>query len=203
MKVAMMGHSGSGKTTQCLLLNNRMGLAFTANSAGLIIPAVVQQKLHNKYGWSQSGHADVIRLSNINPGFGLDFQDAVLEARTNFIMDNDDFIIDRSPVDNVTYFLLQASHLQSERSCQKFIETAQYAYRKLTHVVLLSNPSGEIEDNGSRVANSVYQGMVASVFNYVFEKYFKGLEKGPKVLILDTWGEIEDRYTQISSFLES
>jgi len=203
IKVGFCGHSGSGKTTQANLIQERLGLKFKENSAGLLMAEEVQNELVNKYGWTQSGHKDVIRLSHINPEFGWEFQKAVLEARVSFIAENDNFVIDRTPLDNLSYFMLQCSPLMGATRCEFFINRCMRAFNELTHVIFLSNPTLEIEDNGSRVDNPYYQRMVTAVFEDTYERYFKDNCPNTKILRIDTWGEIEDRYKLIAEFLNN
>lgn len=172
IRIALCGASGSGKTTLAKSLARVFGIPFKENSAGLLLTPEQQEYLVNTYGWTKSGHQDVIRLSNINPSFGFDFQNELLITRGKWIANNSPFIIDRSPVDNITYFLLQVSALVSEPHCDSFIRAAQDAMLPITHLIYIPTMNPNVENNGSRVSNYYYQQMVTAQFRNTINTYF-------------------------------
>jgi len=172
VRIALCGASGSGKTTLAKALARALKIEFKENSAGLLLTPEQQEYLVNSYGWSKSGHRDVIRLSNINPMFGYDFQYELLSTRAKWIKENKGFIIDRSPVDNITYFLLQVSALVKEGDCSTFINIAQNAMTPITHLIFIPTLNANVETNGSRVDNYFYQQMVTANFENTIETYF-------------------------------
>lgn len=176
LKIALCGASGSGKSTLARFISSKYGLPYKENSAGLLLPEEDQDYLVKTFGWTKSGHADVIRLSNINPSFGFEFQLRLMRARKKFIEENDSFIIDRSPVDNVAYFLLQTSHLVPQDMTARFIQEAIEGSYSLDKLIILDTMDiGQVEDNGSRIASFPYQKMVTEVFHHVANTYFNHL----------------------------
>jgi hypothetical protein len=201
MKIAFSGPSGLGKSTLCKYVEEVHGFKWLSTSAGDIIPLEDKKRLKDDYGYSGSGHRNVINLSSIDPAFGWEFQQTVLRARINQITENDNFVIDRCPIDNVVFMLTQNSHNLEEESIHRFIRAAQEAYKKLHLVIQIrySNDIMFIEDNNSRVPNRFFQQYVSDVFTGVYARYFANLV-GPRVLTLDFW-ELEARKQSVSTFI--
>ena len=172
VRLAFCGASGSGKSTMAKFISSAIGLKYTENSAGLLLTPEQQEYLVKSYAWTKSGHKDVIRLSNISPGFAWDFQEQLLITRAKFISENSGFVIDRSPVDNWTYFLLQTAHLVAELNCDMFLSKVIEATKPLTHIIFLPTCNKDVEDNGSRIANWYYQMLVTSCFEHTLTNYF-------------------------------
>lgn len=201
MIIALCGASGSGKTTLAHYLEKTENFNFTENSAGLIIPKEKQDELQQKYGWKKAGHKEVINLSNSNPEFGWEFQNAILDARTKLLekyknVDSfDRYLLDRSPIDNLTYFLLQCSHNQSDERVREFIEKCYQAIKMVDKVIFVRSVL-DIEENGSRVKNQYYQRMADSVFAHVIDTYFTQTEYVEVVTDI-----FEDRCEQVTEFI--
>jgi deoxyadenosine/deoxycytidine kinase len=176
-RIALCGPSGSGKSTLANAIATHLQIPYKENSAGLLLPKEDQDFLISNFGWKKSGHSDVIALSHTNPAFGWEFQTRLLAARSKFMQSNANYIIDRSPVDNLVYFLMQTALHYPQESAKYFIEAAQLAARNLTHLIFIPTMlTGEIENNGSRVANYYYQQMVTSIFAHVIHTYFQGVK---------------------------
>lgn len=203
-KIALCGASGSGKSTLARWMSEKYKILYMENSAGLILPEDVKERLVRMYGWTQSGHADVIRLGNINPGFAIDFQTELLKVRTAFIKDREEFIFDRSPVDNLAYFLLQCGHIADEVITKRHLVKCIEAMEPITHLIYLPTPSnGVVENNGSRVANWYYQRMVTAVFKQVIRDYFLPNQNLDfKYIEVGVW-DWQTRCRTIDAFMES
>jgi len=200
LRIACLGASGSGKTTIANFIQEEFGIPFFPNSAGLVIPERDKEFLRSTYRWKENGHAEVIRLSNQFPSFGQTFQRKLLEARGRVIMNNEQFVIDRSPVDNVAYMLSQCSHLAPEAWVADFIMQAQDYAEKLTHLIIFPSLAKEIEVNGSRVANKYFQRMSTALFEHAYKTYFEPLMESGKTLTLNTW-DLDEKKDLVRSFL--
>jgi hypothetical protein len=141
----------------------------------------------------------VIRLSNEFPSFGQKFQECLLHARGRIILNTEEFIIDRSPIDNVAYMLTQCSHLAPEDWTADFIVQAQAYAENITHFIIFPSLAKEIEVNGSRVANKYFQRMSTAVFEHTYITYFQDIMMG-KTLLLNTW-DLEVKKRMVRSFL--
>jgi thymidylate kinase len=184
MKVAFTGTSGSGKTTLVKFLESELGLTHINGSAG-ILGGEALASLKTRYNYEGDGHLEVIRRSALNPDFAFDFQRVVLAERFKAFTLNDNFVTDRSPLDNLTYFALQASwNEQSLPRCESFENLCHYAMAELTHLIYIKpcQPDGKIEDNGSRIPNNLYQTAVDAVFEKFLERF-----KPNKLLVIDYW----------------
>lgn len=199
IRVALCGPSGSGKTTLAKYIANMHKLPYVENSAGLILPEVDQQFLMDQYGWEKNGHAKVIALSNQNPDFGREFQARLLAARGHMMEKSDEFVIDRSPIDNVAYFLTQCGPHQDTDYTRGFIESAQLFGDRLTHLIFIPTMNDiDIEVNGSRISNYYYQKMMTNVFIHVINDYFPHI----RAIALNT-SDFTQRTRAVDSFLST
>jgi len=203
LKVAFSGPSGLGKSTLCKYIQDAISLEWLSTSAGDIFTGADVALLKDKYGYSQSGHRDVINLSADNPEFGWTFQRLILNRRADQIFTHNDFVIDRSPMDNVAYMLSQISHQASEDDIKGFIQTAQIAYQELTHVIQIRHSPDipSIEDNGSRIPNTYFQKYISDVFMGVYARYFAN-QPGPRVITIDFW-DLTERKRVVRDFLKN
>lgn len=199
-KVACLGPSGSGKTTMANFIAETYGIPFIPNSAGIIIPERIKEHLRSTYRWKEAGHKEVIRLSNEFPSFGQSFQEALLAARGSLITTTPEFVIDRSPIDNVAYMLAQCAHLVDEEWVTSFISEAKNYAKEITHFIIFPSLAPEIEDNGSRVNNKYYQRMSTAIFEHTYMEYFKDIMIN-KTLMLDTW-DLDVKKDRVLSFLK-
>jgi len=185
LKIALCGASGSGKTTLAKELAKALDMPFIENSAGLIVSAGKKADWGRRFGYQASGHADVIRLSNIFPEFGLEFQAAVLESRIKLMDDNEEFIIDRSPIDNIVYFLLQCGPNATEEDTHNHLACAYSNLQKLDGIIYVSYDGiGEVEDNKSRIKNIHFQRMVV---NPIFEMVIHDIAIPLPILEIRHW----------------
>jgi hypothetical protein len=204
LKIAFAGTSGSGKTTLVTWLSKNMGIKHLNGSAGEIAAKRLEEikRSHNYYG---DGHLNVIVTSAIDPGFGFLFQEAVLTARTEAItFETEDFVTDRSPVDNLVYFSLQAAFNQSDVVCNSFKDRCKDAFKELTHLIYIRPcQPDEVENNGSRIPVRLYQDAVDGVFNNLIQKVFIGeipANERPKILIINYW-DLDKRKAEIFQFI--
>lgn len=191
LKIGLTGPSGSGKTTIANFITQevRKELTFIPGSAGLMHYPESKNILEEKYGYLGQGHKAVINLSNSNPEFGYDFQFMLLKARREALTKNINFVTDRTPIDNLAYFLMQCSHNQTESVTKDYIEYAQEAFTQLTHLFILKPNENWTEMNGSRVANNYYQHMTYGVFINTYKRYFEDIAQDfrIRVVIIDDW----------------
>jgi len=202
-KIAFSGPSGLGKSTLCKFVNQEFNIPWLSTSAGDILPQATKDDLKAAFGYEGTGHRDVINLSSKDPWFGLAFQQAVLRARTNQIVNSSEFVLDRCPIDNVAYLLSQVGHNMAEPAIKEFIQEAQLAYHELSHVIILkySNDIPFIEDNGSRVPNRYFQQYISDVFMGVYYRYFASIV-GPRVIVIDYWN-LPERMSTVRAFIQA
>lgn len=192
MRIALCGPSGTGKTTLAEYISKEyFNTPFIQGSASLIMSNKTREELKQRFGYEPLGHKNVVNMSSINPEFGMAFQEKLLDARLKRLVKEENFVTDRSPIDNIVYYLTQCSHNSTEERTRLHITKALVLAEHLTHIINIRfvNPD-EIEDNGSRVTNKYFQGMVDSVFQTAIENYFiaKGsLFAEKRLLTLDMW----------------
>lgn len=205
MKIAFCGPSGSGKTTLATYAANEHGIEFISNSASHLMSKEDQDMLAMRYAYQPSGHKAVIRKSHVNPEFGKDFQKALLRERAKLYLSDKAFIADRCPIDNLAYFIDQCIIYADPTDIMEFLMLSAEAFSKtdLLFRVKVVNPS--VEDNGSRVANLVYQKKMDLVFSLaqeMMEVYCKENKlKIPTIITIDFW-DLTSRKNLVNSQIE-
>jgi len=201
--IVFSGPSGSGKTTLAKKVSERLNIPFIETSAGKVLSAEAKDKLKGMCPlWSgEGGHSQVIQLSAIYPDFGYAFQEAILNARGTLLFTNSQVILDRGPVDNLTYFLLQVGPFITNSSVlENFIEKCKRIQRQVTHLIRVPSLFPEIEDNNSRIASTHFQRLSSAVFDYTYKNYLE--DSTSNVLTIGTT-ILEERVSQVVKFIES
>lgn len=206
MKVALSGASGSGKTTLVEFIRDEFNLFHISGSAGDIKKEIDKLYIDELYDYPGGSHAGVIRFSALNPEYGINNQRILQQRRSEMIFENDNFVTDRSPADNLTYFINQCAFhpMVTDEMVELHAKACLEAWNELTHVIYVKSVQPiEVERNGNRIANKWYQKAIDAQFHYWIDNYFipKSLG-GPEVLIIDFW-DLEQRKEVIKDFLDS
>lgn len=205
MKIAMSGSSGSGKTTLGNWIADEFNLKHIPCSAGDLLDGNDLSFLKESFNYEgNEGHYGVIKRSAENGEFGYLFQNMLLNNRTHLISNNDDFIMDRSPVDNLTYFISQVGFHpgMEDRLAEIFIQKCFRAWNMLTHVIYVKAVQpGKVENNGSRIVNKYWQQAIDAQFDHWFKTLFF-TDKNPKILRINFW-DLEGRKQAIREFLKA
>lgn len=205
-KVAFSGSSGSGKTTLVTFAAEQCKLTHISGSAGDVKKEGDKMLIDEMLQYPGGGHVGVIRFSALNPEYGVMNQKMLQMRRRELIMENENFITDRSPIDNLTYMVNQVGYhpMVTDAMIEEFAKDCLSAWEELTHVVYVKavQPK-EVEVNGSRVANAWYQKAIDAQFEYWLNNYFlKNSIAGPKVLVIDYW-DLDKRKEAVMQFLNS
>lgn len=203
MKVAFTGSSGAGKTTLVTFVKDTLGLTHLSGSAGDLKTEGDKNIIDEVYGYPGGGHVGVIKYSALNPEYGLMNQKFLQLRRKELIMNNDNFVTDRSPIDNMTYFVNQMGYhpMITDQIVEEFFKECVEAFDELTHVIYVKAVQpGEVERNGSRVANKYYQKAIDAQFAYWLGELQRNSQAGPEVLVLDFW-DLEKRKQVVTEFL--
>ena len=218
MKVAIAGPSGTGKTTIAEYIASTLGLSHVTSKETRQVPAEVSKKWADKYLYfGDCGHRRLINLQNAEPQFGMEWQYEMLKARGRVIGDRSNFIMDRSPIDSLTYMLTQNAHNISNEYMGKFLTEVSAQLEELTHIIFMpyNNPNW-VEDNGSRVASVPFQKLMSVSFQHIIDEYLKKavyivevqnnrilggrMPWKPGLLVLDMW-DLETRKAIVTDFL--
>jgi deoxyadenosine/deoxycytidine kinase len=205
LKIAFSGSSGSGKTTLVTFVKEKFGLTHISGSAGDVKKEEDKAILDNDYAYPGGGHVGVIRYSALNPEYGLLNQEMLQMRRQELIENNDNFVTDRSPADNLTYFINQVAYhpMVTDEKVEEFMQKCLEAWEHLSHVIYVKAVQpAEVERNGSRVANRYYQKAIDCQFEFWINNYFlKKASDGPKVLIIDFW-DLNKRKELVTDFIK-
>lgn len=205
LKVACSGSSGSGKTTLVTFIAEKFGLTHISGSAGDVKKEGDKMLLDEVYGYPGGGHVGVIKFSALNPEYGIMNQKLLQMRRSELIMNNTNFVTDRSPADNMTYMVNQTAYhpMVTDAMCTEFFNDCVRAWEELTHVIYVKAVQPDaVEVNGSRVANRFYQQAIDTQFELWIKKLDEATVDGPKILIIDFW-DLEQRKEAVSKFINS
>lgn len=203
MKIAFTGSSGSGKTTLVTFVAATLGLTHISGSAGDVKQEGDKMLIDEMFQYPGGGHVGVIRYSALNPEYGWMNQKLLQMRRAEIIYKNDNFVTDRSPIDNLTYAINQTAYHPhvTDAMVREFAKDCLTAWQELTHVIYVKAVQpNEVEFNGSRVANSWYQKAIDAQFAYWLEWFKQNELSGPDVLIIDWW-DLEKRKEAVLEFL--
>ncbi len=204
-KIAFTGTSGSGKTTLVKFVSEKFSIPHISGSAWDLKNDEDKHTLRDQFGFPGGGHAGVIKYSALNPEYGVFNQQLLLKRRLELGMLNQSFVTDRSPIDNLTYFIMQCGYhpMVTDHIVSEFMNNAFKAYQLFTHIIYVKavQPT-EVENNQSRIANRFYQKAVDSMFEYWLYNFFRRSSQvaTPKLLVIDYWN-LEARKQEVTQFL--
>lgn len=203
MKVAFTGSSGSGKTTLVKFVEDTFGLQHLSGSSGHMVPRTETEKeVLESHG---GGHKAVIKYGAMNPQWGITNQLVLAEARKRLILENDNFVTDRSPVDNLVYMIAQQAWTGEigDNQLIRFKHDCLATWKELTHVIYVKALI-PIEDNNSRVSNFHWQRSIDAQFDYWIQNFFLKRQgsRGPKLYII-AYSDLELRKRSIYNFLKA
>ena len=163
MKIMFSGPSGVGKTTLSNFVAEQYNIPFITTST---------KPLWDKY--EITSHRELISRTIMDPQWGIDFQYEALFMRAKVIKENENFVTDRSPIDNIVYFLMQVTPFVSDSDTREYISSAlatiaPYLEDDLLIFDVEFNNRTVLEDDGKRIAGFMYQEQVQNVFRYTHE----------------------------------
>ncbi len=198
-KIAFTGSSGSGKTTLVEFLSKQFSIPHISGSAGDVLNNLDQEMLKQAFSYyGNAGHGNVIANSITNPGFGIINQLLLQIRRQEIIQTHDNFITDRSPIDNMTYFINQcgATGAMTNDLAELFLKNCVIAAQQLTHIIYIKAVQPiPVENNGSRIAINFYQKAIDAQFEMWLKEIvsrFDPSKPRPVVWKIDWW-DLEER----------
>lgn len=173
MKILLSGPSGCGKTFLCEKYSDFFNISFLK---------VDTLDIFKKY--KINSQLDIIELGIKNPDLTQIIYQELIDLRLSLINSNLSFISDRSPLDNIIYYLLQHSYFN--KNADSFIEDnfekIKTALSTTCNIILPSNQKFLVE-NGVRLTNvsfnNLYKNVLLIYANKICEKNYKYLEYFP------------------------
>lgn len=186
--IMLCGPSGTGKTTLAQWIAKKYDLKFIPTSSKV---------LWKKYGIAD--HAHLIRKSIGSPMWGYKFQEELLDYREDVMAKNFNYITDRSPIDNMVYFLLQVTPHISYKLTENYIDRCKSLIDRNNHNEWLfhlpfNKEVIKLEDDKARIINPIYQECTQLYFDYCIAQIDKTIIK------LDTW-DFEKKIKIVQSYL--
>lgn len=212
-RIAFVGASGTGKTTLAKYISDKYGIPFLSGSYSDLVPETKDVK-----------HVDMMDkgvMALLNEEYTL-----INLRRKSYQQMWDGFVTDRSPVDNLAYFIYKLSHKVPQCEVETFESIVERVISSnITHLIFIPFTDvmltqWETEDNNKRIVNNYFQwqisqlmGGILSLKDYTRKKALfiedKDYNQGTircnrtdiKVLILDKI-DIEDRKRSIDKWLK-
>jgi len=131
LKIAFTGPSMCGKTTLATKVSESL------NEQGIHLPYI---NLSGSSIWEEFGftsHQDILIKTAMSPEIGLAYQERLLEKRTEIINNNDGFVTERSPLDNMLYFLKQNAPYLDQHQTRAYFDKCVEQIEKLDYIFLL------------------------------------------------------------------
>jgi deoxyadenosine/deoxycytidine kinase len=155
LRIALAGPSGTGKSTLAKWISEEYKIPFITTST---------KPLWDKH--KIKSHLMLLERASHDPVWGLQFQHEVLEFRENALKGHVNFVTDRSPVDNLSYFLLQNTHSLPENDTTRYIHYCEKALSKFNYLFVLPfTKEIPLEDDGKRINNRYYQMLSNQAFD--------------------------------------
>lgn len=162
LKLFICGPAGIGKTTLAKTLAMQNNINYINGSSSV---------LWDKY--KVKCHVELVNKIERDPDLGLRFQMDLLEYRNQKISGLDNYVTDRSPIDNWVYFLLQNTHNHDESITRTYKDICQSSLvshiNKGGKILFLGLPNAykPIISDGKRIDNWFYQHLVNAIFERV------------------------------------
>lgn len=194
-KVFILGPAGIGKTTLAEFISKRYRIPFIQGSS---------KTLWEKYGIKS--HLELLKLEGdvLNK-----FQNELLDLRVSSTMYKEDFVSDRSIMDNAVYYLLQNAHNSNKQQVEDYItrcaiEIDQQINDGAKFLYLSSPKDGyPLEDDNMRINHLYYQDwVVGSMFDRLIkDKLITKKLNHNNFIVIDFW-DWEDRVRLVETFLD-
>jgi len=169
MRIGICGPSGTGKTTLAKEIAKILNCEYKPLSATMIL-----EEMGLQMGTKGMGHRGLINKSSAEPDWGIHFQERLLESRRLALKGRNNVVIDRTPVDNLTYAMYECLHNVDEAWVEKFREACYSFYITFDLIIFLpyTHNQPHIEDNGSRIPNIYFQELISGIFEQQLKVLF-------------------------------
>tara|TARA_R110002020_G_scaffold131482_1_gene293952 strand:+ start:13996 stop:14577 length:582 start_codon:yes stop_codon:yes gene_type:complete len=177
-RIFICGPSGVGKTTLANRISKVLDIPFISTSGKAL------WKTYNILS-----HKHLIEKTLDDPlGFGFDYQMELLLLRKERLKNLESFVTDRSPIDNLVYFISQLGPFMTENDMKQYMNLCEEALRIYTKGVFIPFlKSFPLEDDGARITNRYYQQYINNIFNLViYEENYLSLCK-PCIIKIHDW----------------
>ncbi len=199
MRIMICGPSGAGKTTVAKYIAEKYDIPYVhTDGPGL------REKFECK------NHSEVIKMSAADPYKGLLYQDELLRQRGE-LATQENYVMDRSIIDSVSYFLMQNAPYLDDAATFSFIASAVSLLPRVDHLIFIPPLYKGPENDGVRIQNIHYQRMTWQIMQWVAVEYFRqpvcssareSIPRidSPKRLLLNQW-DLQWRKDKVDGFL--
>jgi hypothetical protein len=156
-KIMLVGASGTGKTTLAKYISEKYAVPFISGSSSDLVPEL-----------KELSHIDMLSMEE-RQLWENEFK--ILRARGEAFTNYDNFVTDRSFIDNMAYCTFKCSKFSSKELMDSFFEEAEELLKQnCTDLIFLSFGRESInkwdfEPNGKRILNGYFQWMISAIMD--------------------------------------
>lgn len=180
-RIAFLGASGTGKTTLANYIRAMYDMRFVSGSFSDLVPKTKDVKHVDMLNKSKG---DIIRE---------EFELLNIRKRTydEKLLNHESFVTDRSPIDNMAYYIYKLSHQLDQCDMEEFFNvTCMVLGKYITHLIYIPFVDEMIddwqtEDNGKRITNNYFQWQISQIMSGLIRLY--GYQRNPTFFWDDKW----------------
>lgn len=189
-RIMICGTSGTGKTTLANHISELYELPFISTSA---------KAVWRDFGFKS--HAGAHTRSVLDKGIGMEYQMSILEQRYKALQ-GEQFVTDRSFVDNATYMLMELGHLVTNSEVEDFLKYCSKGMSKCDLLIFIRwTKDIVLEDDNNRIVNNYYQAMVDKIMEWVLYSGYITNPYNTKVKEITMW-DFETRIKLVDGWLK-
>lgn len=191
-RIGIFGPSGVGKTTLSENIAKHYNIPFITCST---------KPLWERHNISR--HSEILQKGSIDPLWGDMFQREVLQYRVNKLTGINSFVTDRTPIDNLAYYLQQNSPFVDEVNVENYTKLCLENLTLFDILIFMPfRKDAILVDDGKRITNRYFQMVMNNLFTLSLDLLeSQELSKKP-IITIRTW-DITTQIRSVNNMIEA